>query len=164
MALRRLRFGQDPILRKRAKEVKEITPKILELLDDMVQTMHKENGIGLAAPQVGVLRRVIVIDIGDGLIELINPEILEESGLQCDMEGCLSIPEQSGYVERPESIKVKGLNRNGEVVYYEASGLLAVVFCHEIDHLNGVLFTDKVVEVEEEDINDQEMEIEEELN
>lgn len=161
MALRKLRFGQDPILRKRAKEVQEITPKTLELIEDMVETMHKENGIGLAAPQVGVLRRVIVIDIGEGVIELINPEILEESGLQCGMEGCLSLPEQTGYVERPEYIKVKGLNKYGEVVNYDASGLLAVVFCHEIDHLNGILFTDKVVDVENVEL---EHELEKEIN
>jgi len=151
MALRKLRFGDDKILRTKAKEVNNITPRILELLEDMSETMYKNDGIGLAAPQVGVLRRVITIDIGEGLIEVINPEIIEEKGKQTRVEGCLSLPKKSGYVERPEYIKVKGLNKQGEDVIYEATGLLAVVFCHEIDHLNGILFIDKALEVMEDE-------------
>lgn len=159
MALRNLRFNDDKILRTKAKDVKEITPRILELLDDMSETMYKNNGIGLAAPQIGVLRRVITVDIGEGLIELLNPHIIEEKGVQKGLEGCLSLPKKSGYVERPEYIRVRGLNREGVSKEYEATGLLAVVFCHEIDHLNGVLFIDKATEV----IEDEEIELNNEV-
>lgn len=157
MAFRKLRFGEDPMLRKKSREVKEIDSKIIQLLDDMNETMVRANGIGLASPQIGILKRVIVVDIGEGLIELINPEIIEESGIQNGQEGCLSIPSKVGYVDRPEFVKVIGLNRHGESVTYEANGLLATVFCHEIDHLDGILFIDRsteLYEVEEED-NDQ---------
>lgn len=145
MALRQIRKDGDEILRKKSKEVKEITPSILTLLDDMAETMYHAEGVGLAAPQVGVLKRIVVIDVGDGIIELINPEIIEEEGEQIGAEGCLSIPGLSGEVKRPQRVKVKALNRHGEEIILEGEGLLSVAFCHEIDHLNGVLFTDKVI-------------------
>ena len=147
MALRTLRLHSDEILRKKSKIVSKITPNILTLLDDMRETMIENNGIGLAAPQVGILRRVVVIDINDELLELINPEILEMSGSQLDSEGCLSIPGKSGKVERPEFVKFKAQNRLGEEIIREATGLLAVAVCHEVDHLEGILFTDKVIEL-----------------
>jgi len=154
VAFRKIRFGEDSMLRKKSREVKEIDEKIVQLLDDMNETMVRANGIGLASPQIGILKRVIIVDVGEGLIELINPEIIEESGVQNGQEGCLSIPRKVGYVDRPEFIKVVGLNRHGESVTYEATGLLSTVFCHEIDHLNGVLFTDRcseLYEIEEDD-------------
>ncbi|WIF94582.1 peptide deformylase [Caminicella sporogenes] len=146
MAIRNIRKNDDPILRKVSKTVDKIDDKIKELIDDMAETMYNADGVGLAAPQVGILKRVIVIDIGGGLIELINPEILSEKGKQIDIEGCLSVPNVTGKVERPERVKVKGLDRNGEEVIIEAKGLLARAFCHEIDHLNGILFVDKLIE------------------
>ncbi|NLK97496.1 peptide deformylase [Defluviitalea saccharophila] len=145
MALRQIRKDGDEILRKKSKEVKEITPSILTLLDDMAETMYAADGVGLAAPQIGILKRIVVIDVGDGIIELINPEIIETDGEQVCAEGCLSIPGISGEVKRPERVKVKALNRHGEEIILEGEDLLAVAFCHEIDHLNGVLFTDKVI-------------------
>ncbi|RKD27837.1 peptide deformylase [Caminicella sporogenes DSM 14501] len=146
MAIRNIRKNDDPILRKVSKTVDKIDDKIKELIDDMAETMYNADGVGLAAPQVGILKRVIVIDIGGGLIELINPEILSEKGKQIDIEGCLSVPNVTGKVERPERVKVKGLDRNGEEVIIEAKGFLARAFCHEIDHLNGILFVDKLIE------------------
>ena len=146
MALREIRLDGDPILRKTSKEIKVIDDRIQTLLDDMVDTMIYANGVGLAAPQVGVLRRVIVIDIGLGPMKIINPEIIESSGEIVDVEGCLSVPNFTGTVERPEAIKVKYLDENGDERLIEANGFLARVFCHEIDHLNGVLYTDKVIE------------------
>lgn len=145
MALRQIRKDGDEILRKKSKEVKEITPSILTLLDDMAETMYAADGVGLAASQIGILKRIVVIDVGDGIIELINPEIIETDGEQVCAEGCLSIPGISGEVKRPERVKVKALNRHGEEIILEGEDLLAVAFCHEIDHLNGVLFTDKVI-------------------
>ena len=115
------------------------------MLDDMAETMRSADGVGLAAPQVGVLRRVVVIDLGDGLLELINPEILETSGQQQGPEGCLSIPGAAGEVIRPERVKVKALNRNGEIIEIEGTDLLARALCHEIDHLDGILFIEKVI-------------------
>ncbi|WP_058485311.1 peptide deformylase [Defluviitalea phaphyphila] len=145
MALREIRKNGDEILRKKCKEVKEINKSILILLDDMTETMYEAGGVGLAAPQVGVLKRVVVIDIGEGIIELINPEIIEEDGEQIGPEGCLSVPGITGEVKRPNKVKVKALNRNGEEFVLEGEGLLARAFCHEIDHLNGILFTDNVI-------------------
>ncbi len=149
MALRNLRVENDPILRKISKPVKEINDSILVLLDDMAETLKKEDGVGLAAPQVGILKRVVVIDVGKGLIELINPEIIEVRGSQINMEGCLSFPGQSGYVDRPTYAKVKALDRNGDEKIYEGEGLLAIAFCHEIDHLNGILYIDKTIDESE---------------
>ena len=149
MALRNLVLEGDPLLRKTSRPVDEITPRIIKLLDDMADTMYYGGrGIGIAAPQVGVLRRVFSVDVGDehGLIEFINPEILEASGSQTDNEGCLSVPGKTCEVERPSHIKVKATDRNGNEFELEADGLLARCICHENDHLNGVLFIDKSVD------------------
>lgn len=147
MALRQIRLDGDPILRKKSREVSEINDRIKELLNDMVETMVDANGVGLAAPQVGILRRVIVIDVGDGPIKIINPEIIEEEGEIIDMEGCLSIPSKSGRVKRPERVKIKYLNVEGKETYLEGTGLLARAICHEIDHLDGILYTDLAIEM-----------------
>lgn len=146
MALREIRLDGDQILRKTSKEITVIDDRIQTLLEDMVDTMVYANGVGLAAPQVGVLRRAIVIDVGVGAMKIINPEIIESSGGIVDIEGCLSVPNITGTVERPENIKVKYLDENGDERTIEANGFLARVFCHEIDHLNGVLYTDKSIE------------------
>ena len=146
MAIRTIRISTDEVLRKTCKEVKEITPNLLTLLDDMADTMYDANGVGLAAPQVGILKRVVVIDIGEGLIELINPVILETSGSQTDDEGCLSVPGKWGIVERPDHVKVRAQDRNGNVFEVEADGFTARAFCHEIDHLSGHLFVEKATE------------------
>lgn len=143
MAVRTIRKDGDEILRKISRKVEVIDDRILTLLDDMKETMKKAEGVGLAAPQVGVLRRIVVIDVGDGLIELINPVIVFEGGEQVEEEGCLSIPGIRGKVKRPEKVIVRAMNRKGETAEITGTGLLAVAFCHEIDHLNGILFTDK---------------------
>lgn len=146
MAIRKIRKDGDPILRKISKPVIKIDDKIKELLNDMIETMYDADGVGLAAPQVGILKRIIVIDVGDGIIELINPEMIDQKGKQVGIEGCLSVPQTSGKVERPEEVRVKGINRDGEKIVIEGKGLLARALCHEIDHLNGILFIDKVIE------------------
>lgn len=153
MAIRQLRYVGDPILRKTSKKVTEINERIKILLEDMVETMYEYEGVGLAAPQVGVLRRVVVIDVGEGPIKLINPKIIEKEGEVIDAEGCLSIPNRVGTVKRPEKVKVEYLDENGEKKVIEGTGLLAKALCHEIDHLDGVLFIDKMIEelVPEED-------------
>ncbi|MCD9022169.1 peptide deformylase [Cohnella silvisoli] len=141
-----LPFGES-ILRKKAKPVEEITPKIIKLLDDMAETLYATEGrAGLAAPQVGIIRRVIVMDCGEGLIELINPEIVHASGEQEGAEACLSYPNYHGYVKRANYVKVVALNRQGETVQLEGEGFLARCFQHEIDHLNGILYVDHVQE------------------
>jgi peptide deformylase len=146
LAIRKIMiYGKDDVLRKKSKPVEKIDKRILELLDDMAETMRHADGVGLAAPQVGILRRVVVIDVGEGLIELINPEIIETSGQQRGAEGCLSIPGVRGEVIRPEKVRVKALNRKGEQIEITGTGLLARALCHEIDHLDGVLFIDKAV-------------------
>lgn len=145
MAIRIIRKDDDPVLRKKARVVDTIDNKILMLLDDMAETMYHAEGVGLAAPQIGILKRIIIIDIGDGLIELINPEILHMEGQICDDEGCLSLPGISGKVNRPKKVKVKGLNRRGEEITIVGEDLLARAICHEVDHLNGILFTDLVI-------------------
>jgi len=139
-------IGED-ILREKAKEVPKITPNIHKLLDNMAETMYQANGVGLAAPQIGVSKRVIVIDAGEGLIELINPVILKQSGEETDKEACLSIPNVSGDVKRAKEVLVQALNREGELLEYEAKGLLARIFQHEIDHLEGILFVDRATKV-----------------
>ncbi|MBX5435914.1 MAG: peptide deformylase [Alicyclobacillaceae bacterium] len=144
MAIRIIRTGNDPVLRQISKPVQAITPAIEKLLDDMADTMYHAEGVGLAAVQIGVLKRVIVMDVGDGLIELINPEITEKSGSQVDSEGCLSLPGIRGPVERALHVVVRGLNRKGEPVEIRASELLARCVQHEVDHLNGILFIDYV--------------------
>ena len=144
MALRKIVTEGDPILAKRCREVPQITDRVRQLIDDMVETMHDAQGVGLAAPQVGVLRRVVVVDVGDGNVyELINPEIVESEGDQYGEEGCLSVPGLVGLVHRPEHVKVRALDRNGETVEYEGTELLARAFCHELDHLEGTLFNSK---------------------
>ena len=146
MALRYItNYKTDDILRKKAKYVAEINKKIVDLMDDMAETMYQAKGVGLAAPQVGMLKRLIVIDIGKGLIKLINPVIVDQKSKQQDIEGCLSIPGIIGEVVRPNWVKVKALNEKGENVELEGTGLLASAFCHEIDHLDGILFIDKIV-------------------
>ena len=152
MALRNIVKDPDARLRKVCRPVKEITPHILQLLDDMAETMVYADGVGLAAPQVGVLRRVVVIDVGDGLIELINPEIIEFSGEQTGQEGCLSCDDRRGIVTRPNKVTVRAMDRDGNVREITGEGLLARAFCHELDHLEGVLFIDKMSrELEEDD-------------
>lgn len=151
MAIRVIRKDGDEILRKKSRKVEVIDNRILTLLDDMKDTMKKAEGVGLAAPQVGVLRRVVVIDVGEGLIELINPVIVFESGEQMEEEGCLSIPGIRGKVKRPEKVIVRAMNRKGETFEMTGTGLLAIAFCHEIDHLNGILFTDKAIITEKDD-------------
>lgn len=147
MAIRTIREEGDEILRKRSREVEKIDEKIKELVDDMVETMHKYNGLGLAAPQVGVLKRVVVIDLYDdkGVIVLINPIIKKEKGSQIVEEGCLSFPNKFAKVERPEQVVVEALNINGEKIKITGKGLLAQALVHEIDHLNGELFMDKII-------------------
>ena len=144
MALRQIVKIGEPVLRKKSKVVKEINDRIIELLDDMADTMYEADGVGLAAPQVGILKRVVVIDIGDGLIELINPEIIETEGEYLDNEGCLSVPGECGDVLRPYRVKVRAQNRFGETVEIEGEELLARAILHENDHLNGVLYVDHV--------------------
>lgn len=147
MALRNIRKIGDPILNKQAKEIKEMTPKIKELIEDMLDTMYDDQGVGLAAPQVGILKRLVVIDCseeGDAPIILINPEIIETSGSQTGYEGCLSVPGKSGIVTRPNYAKVKALNENMEPIEVEGTELLARALCHEIDHLDGHLYVEKV--------------------
>lgn len=144
MAIREIRLSTDEVLRKNSKEVLAINDNILTLLDDMAETMYDANGVGLAAPQVGILRRVVIIDIGEGLVELINPVIIETSGEQIGEEGCLSVPGKFGEVKRPNYCKVKALNRFGEEIIVEGEELMARALCHEIDHLDGKLYIDKV--------------------
>ena len=144
MALRQIVQIGEPVLRKVSKKVEKIDDKIIQLLDDMADTMYEADGVGLAAPQVGILKRVVVIDIGDGLLELINPEIIEVSGEQIDDEGCLSVSGEQGPVKRPYTVKVRAYNREGQLFEIVGEELLARAFCHEIDHLDGVLFVDKI--------------------
>ncbi|OGO77437.1 MAG: peptide deformylase [Clostridiales bacterium GWB2_37_7] len=145
MAIRMIRKDEDEILRKISKKVEVIDDRILTLLDDMKDTMHEAEGVGLAAPQVGVLRRVAVVDVGEGLIELINPVIVFEGGEDIDEEGCLSLPGVNGAVRRPKKVIVRAQDRHGKTFEITGTDLLARAFCHEIDHLNGILFTDKVI-------------------
>ena len=142
--LKIVKYGEDDVLRKVSREVDTITPRILTLLDDMAETMHEANGCGLAAPQVGVLRRIVVIEVEDGeLLELINPTIIAFAGEQYEQEGCLSIPENWPYTKRPMHVTVRAMNRKGEIFEISGSGLLARAFCHEIDHLDGKLMIDR---------------------
>lgn len=149
MALRNIRTYGDEVLRKKSRKVEEINDRIHTLIKDMFDTMYSADGVGLAAPQVGILKRVIVIDVGDGPVALINPEIISGEGEQIDEEGCLSIPGKGGSVLRPYKVKVKALNEKGEEVMVEGEELFARALCHEIDHLEGVLFVDKIIESEE---------------
>ena len=142
MALRNIVKLGDDVLRKKCRAVTMIDSKTHQLLDDMAQTMHAANGVGLAAPQVGLLKRIVVIDVGDGVIELINPEIIATSGEQTDDEGYLSVPDKFLPVSRPNVVKVRALDRYGKSFTMEGEGLLARAFCHEIDHLDGKMFLD----------------------
>lgn len=144
MAIRNLRVEGDPILRKTSKEVKEVTPKIRELIDDMLETMYEANGVGLAAPQVGVLKRIVVIDIGEGPIVMINPQITKTSGSQTGDEGCLSVPGKAGQVTRPNEVTVRFMGEDGEDYELEGVELLARAICHECEHLDGKLYIDIV--------------------
>ncbi len=144
MALRTIRVEGDEVLSKKCREVTEMTPRIKTLIGDMIETMHDANGVGLAAPQVGILKRVVVIDVGEGPIVLVNPEIIETSGEQCGDEGCLSIPGKAGKVTRPNYVKVRAKDENMQERELEGTELLARAFCHEIDHLDGRLYTELV--------------------
>lgn len=147
MAVLPLKYVGEAVLRRKADRVPQVDKPLARLLDDMVETMYAANGIGLAGPQIGVSRRILVVDAGDGPIQLVNPRIVQHEGKQTGTEGCLSIPSIYGEVERWKEIVVKGLNAEGEPVIYEADGLLSVVFQHEIDHLDGRLFTDLAVDL-----------------
>lgn len=144
MALRNILTEEDPTLRKVSRPVTKFDDRLHELLDDMVETLEDARGVGLAAPQVGILRRVVVVDAGEEILELINPEIISQSGEQTGLEGCLSVPGKYGIVTRPNVVKVRAQDRFGE--WYEAEGeeLIARAFCHELDHLDGHLYVDKV--------------------
>ena len=144
MALRKIRTEGDPVLTKVSRPVTEMTPKLRTLIFDMLDTMYEEMGVGLAAPQVGILKRVVTIDVGDGPMVLINPEILETSGEQTGDEGCLSVPGMAGQVTRPNYVKVRAFDEDMEEVVYEGTELLARAFCHEIDHLDGKMYTELV--------------------
>ncbi|MCF2640874.1 MAG: peptide deformylase [Lachnospiraceae bacterium] len=144
MALREIRIMGDPVLTKVCKEVTEVTPKIAELIDDMLETMYEANGVGLAAPQVGILKRIVTIDVGEGPIILINPRIVETSGEQTGDEGCLSLPGKAGCVTRPNYVKVRAFDENMQEFEMEGTELLARAFCHELEHLDGHMYTEKV--------------------
>ena len=153
MAVLKIVTENDDIdfLRKKSREVTEITPRIKTLLDDMIETMRDANGCGLAAVQVGVLRRVVVIETEEGLFELINPVIIKKSGCQESAEGCLSLPGKWGLTKRPNKVTVRAMDRNGELFELTGEGLLAKAICHEVDHLDGILYTDKVIRMLGED-------------
>jgi len=146
MALRQIRFFDDEILRKRSRKVEVVDDKIRQILSDMADTMYYSNGGGLASPQVGILKQLVVIDMGQGLIKLVNPKIIKSEGIQEVVEGCLSIPNRLGKLKRPAKVTVQALNENGEEIMLTGTGDLAKCFCHEIDHLEGILFTDLVTE------------------
>jgi peptide deformylase len=147
MAIRQIRLFDDEILRKKSKVVEVVDDKIRQILNDMADTMYNtESGGGLAAPQVGILKRLVVIDMGQGLIKLVNPKIINQEGTQEVIEGCLSNPNIWGKLIRPEKVTVQALNEDGEEVILTGTGDLAKCFCHEIDHLEGILFTDFVTE------------------
>ena len=144
MALRNIRYEGDAVLNKVCKEVKEVTPRIRELIEDMLDTMYEANGVGLAAPQVGILRRIAVIDVGDGPYVFINPRIIETSGEQTGDEGCLSVPGKAGVVTRPNYVKAVAYDENMEEFEVEGTELFARAMCHEFDHLDGHLYVEKV--------------------
>lgn len=154
MAIREIVKVGDDVLTKKCRPVEKFDEKLHTLLDDMAQTLADANGVGLAAPQVGILRRVCIVDVEDedGVIELINPEIIETEGEQRDLEGCLSAPHRWGYVVRPEKVTVRAFDRNGKQFEITGTGLKARAFCHEIDHLDGIVFLSKAEEIFEEDI------------
>jgi peptide deformylase len=144
MAIRNVRIMGEDVLRKKCKEVKMMTPRIKILIEDMLDTMYEECGVGLAAPQVGILKRIVVIDVGEGPIVMINPEIIESDGEQTGDEGCLSLPGKAGCVTRPNYVKARALNEKMEEYEVEATELFARAICHELDHLDGILYVDRV--------------------
>ncbi len=144
MAIRNIVKVGDDVLRKVCRTQLTFDQKLWDLLDDMADTMYKAEGVGLAAPQVGILRRICVVDIGEGLIELINPLIIKKSGSQTGSEGCLSVPDRFEEVKRPNKVTVRAQNRMGENIEIKAEGFLARAFCHEIDHLDGILYIDRI--------------------
>lgn len=143
MALRNIVKLGDPVLRKVCRTVVNFDDKLAQTLDDMKDTMRAADGVGLAAPQVGIMRRYCIVDVGDGLVELINPVIIEQSGEQTDVEGCLSLPGESAEVTRPMNVTVRAQDRNGKIFTVKGEALKARAFCHEIDHLDGILYIDK---------------------
>ncbi|WKY46367.1 peptide deformylase [Eubacteriaceae bacterium ES3] len=155
MAIRQIRIDDDPILRKKSRVIEEITDRVRELNEDMIETMNAADGVGLAAPQVGILKRIAIVDVGDGPVTLINPKIIEQDGEEIDEEACLSLPEQSGLVKRPKHLVVEATDIEGNRFEMEAEDLLARAVCHELDHLDGILFIDRVEEpelIEDEEI------------
>ena len=158
MALREIRVQGDAVLAKVCKEIKEVTPRIQDLIDDMIETMYEANGVGLAAPQVGILKRLVVIDVGEGPIVMINPRIVAQDGQQTGDEGCLSVPGKAGQVTRPNYVKARFFDEEMNECEVEGEGLLARAICHELDHLDGHLYVEKV----EGDLHDVTYEIEEE--
>ena len=144
MALREIRVEGDPVLAKVCKEIKEVTPRIQDLIDDMIETMYEANGVGLAAPQVGILKRLVVIDVGDGPIVMINPRIVAQDGEQTGDEGCLSVPGKAGLVTRPNYVKARFFDEEMNECEIEGEELLARAICHELDHLDGHLYVEKV--------------------
>lgn len=145
MAIRNIVKEGDPVLNKKCHEVQYFNDRLKMILDDMKDTLVQSNGVGLAAPQVGILRRIVVVDVGDGIIELVNPVISEKSGVQETVEGCLSCPEQWGITKRPQKVTVKAYDRNGKPFTIKGEDLLAKAFCHELDHLDGILFKERVI-------------------
>ena len=158
MALRKLRLEGDDILRKKAKVINEITDRVKLLAEDMIETMYENYGVGLAAPQVGVLKRMFVVDVGEGPVVFINPKFIEQSGEQFGVEGCLSVPGKQGDVLRPNKIKIKAMTVEGEIFELEAEEFYARAICHEYDHLEGVLYIDIAENIEEQD-QDQDQEL-----
>lgn len=151
MALRNIVKDGDPVLNKVCRKVEKFDGRLAVLLDDMRDTLAQADGVGLAAPQVGVLRRVVIVDVGDGLLELVNPEIISVDGSEEEAsEGCLSCPGVYGIVSRPKIVRLKAQDRNGNWCVYKGEGLKARCFCHELDHLDGVLFTSKIIRMDEE--------------
>lgn len=146
MAIRKIRYDGDDVLRKNCKEVKEVNDRILELIDDMFETMYEANGVGLAAPQVGILKRIVTIDVGDQPYVLINPQIISSDGEQTGDEGCLSLPGKVGTVTRPNHVICRALNEDFEEYEIEGTELLARAICHELDHLDGILYKDKAID------------------
>ncbi len=145
MAIRQIVKEGDDVLSKKCRTVERFDSRLGQLIDDMTETLHKAQGVGLAAPQVGILRRVVVIDVGEGVIELVNPKIIAYSGEQESLEGCLSCPGEWGYTRRPNYVKVRAQDRNGNEFEIEGRELLAKAFCHELDHLDGIIFKQKAI-------------------
>ena len=144
MAVREIRVQGDPVLAKVCKEIKEVTPRLQDLIDDMIETMYEANGVGLAAPQVGILKRLVVIDVGEGPIVMINPRIVAQDGEQTGDEGCLSVPGKAGVVTRPNYVMARFFDEEMNECEVEGEGLLARAICHELDHLDGHLYVEKV--------------------